>query len=78
MQRSAGLTFLDRVAQFRLAKIGNDCVCSIVEILKQPIFVLAQLEVVIFFLAKLDLTPLRAELAIGAAFLVSQELFLTN
>ena len=39
---------------------------------------LAELEVVIFFFAKLDLPPLRAEFAVGTAFLVSQELFLTN
>ena len=43
---------------------------AIVEILKQPLFVLAELEVVIFFFAKLDLPPLRAEFAVGAAFLV--------
>ena len=44
---------------------------SIVEILKQPFFVLTELEVIIFFFAKLDLAPLRAELAVGTAFFVS-------
>ena len=39
---------------------------------------LAQLKVIIFFFAKLDLSPLRAELAVRTAFFVGQELFLTN
>ena len=39
---------------------------------------LAKLEVVIFFFAKLDLPPLRTELTVGTAFLVGKELFLTN
>src|SRR5262249_15994986 len=51
---------------------------SFVEILKQPLFVLIELEVIIFFLAKFDLSPFGTELAIWAAFLVSQELFLAD
>ena len=69
MQRSPPI-FSDRVAQFGLTKIWNDCVCSIVEILKQPLLMMAQLEIIIFFFAKLDVAPLRTELAVGAAFFV--------
>src|SRR5207247_10227589 len=68
----------DRVPQFGLAKIGNDRVFSIVEILKQPLFVLTQSEVIIFFLAKLDLAPFRSELTIRAALLIGQELLLAD
>ena len=39
---------------------------------------LAELEVVIFLFAKLDLSPLRAELTVGGALLVGKKLLLTN
>src|ERR1051326_4206208 len=70
--------FLDRVAQFGLAKIRDDRVFAIVDVTEQPIFVLAEFEIIIFFLAKLDLPPLKPELAVGAAFFIGEELFLTN
>ena len=69
---------LNRVAQFGLAKIGNDRVFAIVDVTKQPVFVLAQFEIIVFFLAKLDLSPLRSKFAVLAAFLVSEKLFLAN
>jgi hypothetical protein len=40
--------------------------------------VLAELEVIIFFFAKFDLSPLGTELAVRAAFFVGKELLLTN
>src|SRR5205814_2758504 len=61
---------LDCVAQLRLSEIGNDCVLAIADVAKQPVLMLAELEIIIFFLAKLDLSPLRSELAVGSAFLV--------
>src|SRR5438552_3542379 len=36
---------LNRVSQFSLTKIGNDCVFAIVEVTKQPIFVLTEFEI---------------------------------
>ena len=48
------------------------------EIAEQPIFVLGEPEVVVFFDAMLDLAPFGAELAIGAALFVGQELFLPD
>src|SRR3954469_8298233 len=45
---------------------------------KQPVFVLLELEVVIFFLAKFELPPFGTEFAVGPALLIGQELFLTN
>src|SRR5207249_648398 len=70
--------FLDSISQFGLTKIGNDCIFAILEISKQPFFVLTELKVVIFLFAKLDLPPLRAEFAVGTTFLVSKKLLLTN
>ena len=40
------------------------------EIREEPVFVLGEFEVVILFLAMLDLAPLGAEFAIGAALFV--------
>ena len=48
------------------------------QITEEPLFVLRQFEVVILLFAVLDLAPLRAELAIGAAFFIGQELFLAD
>ena len=39
---------------------------------------LAELEVIIFLFAKLDVAPLRAEFAVRAALLVGKKLLLTN
>src|SRR5205814_8166085 len=72
---------LNRVPQFCLAKIRNDRVMSRacgIDVSEQPVLMLAQFEIIIFFLAKLDLAPLRAKLAVRPAFLVSQKLFLAN
>src|SRR6202040_4156840 len=48
------------------------------QITEQPLFVFAELEIIIFFLAKFDFAPFRAELAIGSTLLVSEKLFLPN
>src|SRR5207247_4436032 len=37
-----------------------------------------QLEIIIFFFAEFDLTPLRSKVAVRSAFFVSQKLFLAN
>ena len=50
--------------------------CS--EIVEQPIFVLREPKVVVFFVAMLDLAPLGTELAVGAALFVGQELLLPH
>ena len=69
---------LNRIPQFGSPKIGNDRVFAIVDVTKQPVFVLTQFEIIIFFFPKLDLSPLRPKLAVRSAFLVSEKLFLTN
>src|SRR5207244_4734570 len=78
--RDAKITaqLLDRIAQFGLPKIGNDGGFAIVDVAEQPVFVPAQFEIVIFFLAELDLSPLGPELAIRAAFFVGEKLFLAD
>src|SRR5437667_4034793 len=48
------------------------------QITEQPLFVFAELEIIIFFLAKFDFAPFRAELAIGSALFISEKLFLPN
>ncbi len=77
MQRSP-LKFFDRVDQLGLAEIRRDAVGMGAEVAEQPIFVLGEPEVVVLLDAVLDLSPLRAELAVRAALLVGQELFLPN
>ena len=48
------------------------------QITEQPLFVFAELEIIIFFLAKFDFAPFRAELAVGSSLFVSEKLFLPN
>ena len=69
----AGKSF-DGVAQFRFTKVRNDKWLfgsrSFVDQIEQPLFMALEFKIVIFFLAKLDLTPFWSEFAIGAAFFI--------
>src|SRR5581483_8739448 len=70
--------FLNGIAQLGLPKIGNDRVLARIEITQKPILVLAEFEIVILLFALFDHAPLGTEFAIGPAFLVGQELLLSD
>ena len=75
MQRSP-LEFFDGIDQLGLPEVGRDAIGIFSEIIEQPVFVLREPEVVVFFDAVLDLAPFGTELAVRAALFVGQELFL--
>ena len=77
MQRSP-LSFSTALISSVWRKSGRDAIGMGAQVIEEPVFVLGEPEVVVLLVAMLDLSPLGAELAVGAALLVGQELFLTN
>ena len=78
MQRSPLQLFSTALRNSVWRKSGMTASARFSRYSKQPFFVLAEFEIIIFFFAKLDLPPFRPEFAVGAAFLIGQELFLAN
>ena len=74
--------FFHRVAEFGHAKVRDDEGISgggaFVDQVEQPLAVLGEFEVIIFLFDQDDLTPLRAEFAVGTAFFFGEELLLTH
>src|SRR5207253_1224697 len=62
--------------------VGNDermfFLAPLFDEIDQPLLAIEQAEVKVLLLAKLDLAPLWTELAVGAAFFVSEKLFLAH
>ena len=73
---------LHGISKLRDAEIGDDeripRLCAGVDEIEEPVAVLGEFEVVVFFLDLDDLAPLGAELAVGAAFFFGEELLLTH
>ena len=79
MQRSpSSFSTALRSSATRKSGTTKGCSASRVDEIEQPLFVLGEAEVVVLLVALLDLAPLGAEFAVGAALLVGEELLLPH